>query len=72
MDWEWTTPEEIFFTGAVYVEDKPGAITHFLIVNHTICGLYPERFLPASHVIITCPECAKEVFYFKSGELGLM
>ncbi|WP_167727791.1 hypothetical protein [Tolypothrix sp. PCC 7910] len=65
----WQSTEEVIFTGAVYLSDTPGEVTHFLCAFKTSCGIPVTNFLPASNSIITCTECNKYVVYGKPGEL---
>jgi hypothetical protein len=71
-NWEWTSPDQMWFTGAIYLSkhDEAANLTHYFWGDKTICGLKPEIFKPSDHAIITCPECSKEVFY-TTGTLDL-
>ncbi len=72
IEWDWTTPQEMWFTGSIYLseQDESANLTHYFWGDKAICGVKPDRFKPSSHAIVTCPECSKEVFY-TSGTLDL-
>lgn len=74
MNWAWTTPEQTWFTGVVYLR-QTGETKHFYYGHsQTICGLEVREFLPAEDAITTYPECRQQPGFFevrRSGDLDI-